>query len=106
MNKTPKKDWNPELTIDSAANAGVLAAGIFIVLIAAATADINAAPKEKLLVYQVEPIVVTATRLKAGNATAGARPAEYEKPVNVAASSPAGVSHYNERDLKGDNHGQ
>jgi len=106
MNTTPKKDWNPHLKIDSAANAGVLATGLFIVLFAAATAHIDPAPQAAQVVHQDRAgrIVVTAIRPKTGKATPGAGPAEHGNSVQLAASSPARPFHFNQHDLNGDDH--
>jgi hypothetical protein len=106
MDTTQKKDWKPHLNIDSAANAGLLATGLFIVLFAAATADIGPAPQATQVVYQDRAgrIVVTAIRSKTGKATPSARPAEHGNSVQLAESSPAGPFHFNQHDLNGDNH--
>lgn len=106
MNTTPKKDWNPHLSIDSAANLAVLATGVFIVLLAAATTDTDPAPQATQFVYQDQAgrIVVTAIRSKTGKATLGVRPAEHGNAVQLAASSPTGPLHFNQRNLNGDNH--
>jgi hypothetical protein len=106
MDTTPKKDWNPHLSIDSAANAGLLATGLFIVLFAAATADIDPAPHAAQVVYQERAgrIVVTATRPKTGKATPSVRPSEHGDSVQLAESSPVGPFHFNQHDLNGDNH--
>lgn len=106
MNTTPKKHWNPHLNIDTAANASVLAAGLFIVLFAAATADIDPAAPATQVVYQDRDgrIVVTATGPKAAKATPGVRPAEHGNSVQIAESSPTGPFHFNQHDLNGDNH--
>jgi hypothetical protein len=106
MDTKQKKDWNPHLNIDSAANAGLLATGLFIVLFAAATAHIDPAPQATQVVYQDRAgrIVVTAIRPKSGKATPSVHPAEHGNSVQLAESSPAGPFHFNQHDLNGDNH--
>ena len=104
MNMAPKKDWNRHLNIDSAANAGVLATGLLIVLYAAATAHTDPAPQATQVVQQDRDgrIVVTAIRSKTEKA--GVRLAEYGDSVQLAASSPVAPVTFNQHDLDGDNH--
>jgi hypothetical protein len=106
MNTMPKKDWNPHLNIDSAANAGVLATGLLIVLFAAATANTDPAPQATQVVYQDRDgrIVVTAIRSKTGKVTPGVHPAGHGDSVQLAEASPAGSFPFNQHDLNGDNH--
>jgi hypothetical protein len=106
MNTTQKKDRNPHLNIDSAANAGLIATVLFIVLFAVATADFEPAPQVTQVVYQdgAGRIVVTAIRSKSGTATPGVHPARHDDSVQLAASSPAGPLHFNQHDFNGDNH--
>jgi hypothetical protein len=106
MNTTPKKHWNPNFNIDSAANLAVLATGLFIVMLAAATADTDAVPQAMQFLYQ-DPagrIVVTAIRSKTGKTTPSAGPAEHGNSVQLAASSPARPFHFNQHELNGDDH--
>lgn len=106
MNTKHKEDWNPNLNLDSAANAGVLATGLFVVLFAVATAETDPAPQATQVVHQDRDgrIVVTATRLKAGTATAGAQPSERNRLLQIAASTPEVPSHFNQQNLSGDDH--
>jgi hypothetical protein len=106
MNTAPKNDWNRHLNIDSAANACVLAAGLFIVLFAAAAAHTDPAPQATQVAHQDRDgrIVVTAMRSKAGKDTPGARPAEHGDSVQLAEASPTGSFPFNQHDLNGDNH--
>ena len=106
MNTKHKEDWNPNLNIDNTANAGLLATGLFVVLFAAATAETDPAPQATQVVHQEWDgrIVVTATRLKAGTATAGAQPSERSRLLQLAASAPEVPAHFNQQNLTGDDH--
>ena len=104
MNTAPKNGWNHHLNIDSAANAGVLAAGLFIVLFAAATADTDPAPQATQVVHQDRDGRIVVTAIRSRTETASERPAEYGDSVQLAASSPVAPVHFNQHDLDGDNH--
>lgn len=47
MNTKPRKDWNTGLHIDGVANVVLLAAGIVVVLLAAASAGLESAMQER-----------------------------------------------------------
>lgn len=104
MNTTPKKHWNPHLSIDSAANAGVLAAGLLIVLAAAATAHLDPAPQATQLVLQDRAGRNEATAIHPTTGKDSVGQAEHGNSVQLAASSPAGPFHFNQHDLNGDGH--
>lgn len=106
MNTKHKEDWNPDLNIDSAANAGVLATVLLVVLFAAATAETDPSPQATQVVHQDRDgrIVVTAARLKAGTATAGTQPSERNRLLQLAASTPEVPSQFNQQNFAGDDH--
>jgi hypothetical protein len=105
MNKAAKNPFKHHLNIDGAANAGVLATGMVIVLIAAAAAFIDPEPKAAQFVYQ-DPsgrIVVTAIRSKTGKTSPAELPHRHGNPVQLAASSPTEIFQPNQHP-DGDNH--
>ena len=104
MNTAPKNDWNRHLNFDSAANAGVLAAGLFIILFAAATALTDPAPQATQSVRQDWDGRIDVTAIPSSTEKAGVPPAEYGDSVQLAASSPVAPVTFNQHDLDGDNH--
>ncbi len=77
MNTNTRQEWNPELNKDTVGSVAVLASGLLIVLFAAATTTLAAAPRDNQASYRELAdgrIVVTATRLKPNAVQAAARP--------------------------------
>jgi len=90
MNRMTRKDWNQNASKDTVTSAGVIAAGLLIVISAAFTAFTGSAPQDNKTAYQQEAdgrIIVTAKRLKAGDGQASANLNKTGKSVVVATSS-------------------
>jgi hypothetical protein len=125
MNTTQTKAWSPQGKIDSAANASVLAAGVLVVLVAAATMHTgpdsqatqiaDARATQAVMQDEGSRIVVIASRsereTKTGSAPARATTsatvdstATLADPVLLAASALTGTFPFNERNPNGDHH--
>ena len=88
MNTNTKQDWNPDLNKDTVGSVAVLASGLLIVLFAAATTTLAAAPRDNQAAYRDLAdgrIVVTATRLKPNAVHAGVRPEKIDGLAKRAA---------------------
>lgn len=125
MKSTQAKAWNPQWNIDSTANASVLAAGVFVVLAAAATMDAgpdsqatqiaDARATQAVTRDQDSRIVVIASRSE-GEAQTGSAPthaaasatavipATQGDAVLLAASALTGIFPFGERNPDGGHH--
>ena len=104
MRTSHRKDWNRQSNIDRSANASVIAAGLLIVLLAAATADNDPAPTAMQLAQQTRTSRTTVATQAPPPETTKLRVAGYGDSVRLAIASPAAPSPSNPFDLNGDDH--
>ena len=101
MNTRPRIDWKHDSNIDGAANASVIAAGIFVTMIAAGIAATGQAPPDAQLAQQMR-----ANRTAVAAQTAPARIGGYGNSLRLAATAPDAAARLNSPTNKGVHHAQ
>ena len=104
MNTRHRKDWNHHSNIDRTTNASVIAAGLLIVLFAAATADNDPATPVTRLAKQDRANRTAVAAQAHQTETTNLRVAGYGDSVRLATAAAAAPSQLKPTDLNGDDH--